>query len=69
MMMFNLANVLTGKLVGTLGLEREFAVAVAGVIASGGLTYAIIVYPFLAPFIGTLQGVVAIFGISGIIGF
>lgn len=67
--MIEVTNALVPKLVGTLGLEREFAVAVAGVIASGGLTYAILVYPFLAPFIGTLQGVIAIFGISGIVGF
>ena len=67
--MVNLTSVLLPKLVGTLGLEREFALAIASVIASGGLTYAIIVYPFLAPFIGTLQGVIAIFGISGIVGF
>ncbi|UOY91140.1 hypothetical protein MUG87_11265 [Ectobacillus sp. JY-23] len=60
---------LTGLLVGTLGVEKQVAVAIAGLIASGGVWYAVIAYPFLAPFVATIQGVIAIAGTAGIIGW
>lgn len=60
---------LIGLLVGTLGLERELALAIVAVIMSGGVWAAVAIWPFLAPFVGTINGVIAVFGISAIIGF
>ena len=65
--MLNLLNMILGKLVATLGLGEELALAIVALIASGGVYYATLVYPIIAPFIVTIQGLTAIFGISAVV--
>lgn len=60
---------LIGSLVGTLGLEREMALAIVAVIMSGGVWAAVAMWPFLMPFVATIQGIIALMGISAVVGF
>ncbi|EOO23061.1 hypothetical protein ICM_06284 [Bacillus cereus BAG1X2-3] len=59
----------SGLLVGTLGVEKSVALAIAGLIASGGVWYAAVAYPFLAPFVATIQGVMAVAGTGAVVGW
>jgi hypothetical protein len=66
---FQFLKLTQGLLVGTLGIERQTALAIVAAIEAGGLWYAAAVYPMLAPFVGTVQGILAIMGISAVVGF
>lgn len=58
-----------GRLIGTLGVERQLAVTISSFIMSGGVYAAAAMWPMLAPFIGAIQGVSAVIGFAGVVGF
>ena len=58
-----------GNLVGTLGIAQQTAAVIATVISTSGPYAAVAIWPFLAPFIGTIKGVTAVIGLAGLIGW
>lgn len=58
-----------GRLVGALGLERQTANAIVAVIMSGGVYTAAAIWPVIAPFLATIQGITAVVGFAGVAGF
>ncbi|MGE1027522.1 hypothetical protein ACQGS6_26790 [Bacillus sp. GMs2/2] len=58
-----------GFLVSSLGLEKSTAMAIAEVIVTGGVTAAVVAWPFLAPFVATINGIAAVGGIGLLTGF
>jgi cephalosporin-C deacetylase-like acetyl esterase len=58
-----------GWLVGQFGLSQATAFAIVALISSGGIDAAALVYPFLLPFIGTIQGLIFVFGTAVLVGW
>lgn len=60
---------LLGWLVGNLGISQATAFAIVALIGSGGLDAAALVYPIIAPFVGTIQFILAVVGAAAVVGW
>jgi hypothetical protein len=60
---------LCGYLINNLGISAQVAFAITALIVSGGLDAAALVYPIIFPFIGSIQVVIAILGVSFVAGW
>jgi len=58
-----------GWLVGQFGLSEAVAALIVSIITTDGIWAAVAIYPFLAPFVGTVEGLIFIFGASALIGW
>lgn len=59
----------SADLVGTLGWDNDAALALAGIFATGGAAAVMAIFPFLAPFLGTLEMVFLFGGTGAFVGF
>lgn len=58
-----------GRMVGVLGIDSVVAYAILEALTSGGALYVATMWPILAPFIATINGIKAVVGISAAVGF
>jgi hypothetical protein len=58
-----------GLLVSKLGISAQVAGAIAAALTSGGAAAVIAVWPFVAPFIGTMEVILAVWGTAAVVGF
>ncbi|QHE63300.1 MULTISPECIES: hypothetical protein [Rossellomorea] len=58
-----------GLLVSKLGLSESVAFGVVAALTTGGASLVAALYPFLAPFVLTLRGILAIAGTGAVIGY
>lgn len=69
-MMLSLASSPMGvALVSRFHLAKSLAVAIVAVLASGGATAVLALYPFLLPVIGTTEFMLAVFGVASTVAF
>lgn len=58
-----------GLLVSTLGLSEGVAFAVVAALTTGGASLVAVMWPFLAPVVLTLRGILAVAGTGAVIGY
>lgn len=58
-----------GHLVTKLGLSEAVAGAIVGALTQGGMNLVVAFWPMLAPFVWTLQGVLAVAGATAVIAY
>jgi hypothetical protein len=62
-------RLLLGWLVGQFGLSETVAALIVSIITTDGIWAAVAIYPFLAPFVATVEGLIFLFGTSVLIGW
>ncbi|MGE1027523.1 hypothetical protein ACQGS6_26795 [Bacillus sp. GMs2/2] len=58
-----------GFLVGKMGISEGLAATIVGVLASAGPAAVAAAWPFLAPFVVTLRGILTVVGTTAAIGW
>ncbi|UOY91139.1 hypothetical protein MUG87_11260 [Ectobacillus sp. JY-23] len=58
-----------GHLVSKLGLDQEVSLAIVALLGSAGAAAVVAAWPFLAPFVLTLRGILAVAGTAAAVGF
>ncbi|EAF8635377.1 hypothetical protein AX805_15765 [Listeria monocytogenes] len=60
---------LQGMLVSKLGLSQSVAFAVVAALTAGGAELVSVMWPFLAPFLMTLKGILIAGGSAAVVGY
>lgn len=60
---------LLGKLVSTVGLDQGLAFAIVGALSTGGYYAVAAAFPFILPFLLTLNGLLATAGTAAVVAY